>query len=175
MLKRVQLAAVIVLALAALASAQGAAKPSRPSKPKLDRYQVPAGAALLLKLGTALDGGTASVDDQVEATLWSPLIQDGVELIPAESVVFGRVVEVVRASERRPSGYITFAFSIVEHAATGSRATLNTRTITIEAPRPDDSQPTGRKEKRKPVDAAMPAGASFIAVTSEPLLVRIPR
>lgn len=172
MLERVQLAAVIVLALAAPTFAQGAAKPS---KPKLDRYQVPAGAALLLKLGTALDGATATVDDQVEATLWSPLIQDGVELIPAESVVFGRVVEVVRASERRPSGYITFAFSIVEHAETGSRATLNTRTITIEAPRPDESQPAPKKEKRKPVDAAMPAGASFIAVTSEPLLVRIPR
>jgi hypothetical protein len=149
------------------------ASPARTVAPRLDRYQVPAGAALLLKLRTPIDSASASVDDQVEATLWSPVIQDGVELIPAGSVAIGKVVEVTRASERAPLGSVTFAFFIVEHADTGSRATVSTRKIMFSAVEPADGR--GNKRRQKPVDAVMAAGAAFIATTSQPLLVRIPR
>lgn len=140
---------------------------------RLERYQVPAGTALLLKLRTPLDSATASVDDQIEATLWSPVIQDGIELIPVGSVAIGKVVEVKRASERAPTGAIAFVFSVVEHAETGSRAMLNTRKVLVEAPRPEEPERT--KKKPKAVQATMAAGSPFVAMTAEPLVVKIPR
>ena len=137
-----------------------------------DRYQVPAGTALLLKLKTPIDSATMAVDDQVEATLWSPVIQDGVELIPAGSTAIGKVTSVTRASERTATGAVSFLFTVVEHAETGSRAMVTTRKVLVEAPprAVEDS-----RKKPKPAQATMAPGASFVAMTAEPLTVRIPR
>ena len=137
------------------------------------RYQVPAGTALLLTLRTPLDSGQATVLDQVEATLWSPVVQDGVVLIPEGSVAYGAVVDVKRASVRAPLGSIAVTFSIVEHSETQSRATMTTRPVVVEAPAPVPG--IKGKVKLKPVDANLPAGARFVAVTAAPLIVRIPK
>jgi hypothetical protein len=138
-----------------------------------DRYQVPAGTALLLKLKTPIDSGTASVDDQVEATIWSPVIQDGVELIPAGSVAIGKVTDVKRASEQAPAGSVSFAFAIVQHSETGSRAMVTTKKVIVEAPQPQGVE--GSRKRQKPTQATMAPGAPFVAMTAEPLIVRIPR
>jgi hypothetical protein len=142
------------------------------SADKTDRYQVPAGTALLLKLATPIDSATASIDDQVEATLWSPVVQNGVELIPVDSVTIGKIVEVTRATERSPYGSVSFLFSVIEHAETGSRAMVTTRKVLVEAPRPSESD---KPRKPKPVQATMASGTPFVAMTAEPLIVRIPR
>lgn len=170
-------AAFLFIGAAALVSPPGRAESpedgQKANAPRADRYQVPAGTALLLKLKTPIDSGKLAVDDQIEATLWSPVIQDGIELIPAGSVAIGKVVEVKRATERTPTGSVAFAFSIVEHAETGSRAMLTTRKVLVEAPPPDETIP--RKQKPKAVQATMSEGTPFVAMTAEPLLVRIPR
>lgn len=179
--RRVPLAGALVLGMAVSGFAGGHEIQSsrRPSSGKaasqFDRFQVPAASALLLKLRTSLDSASASVDDQVEATLWSPVIQEGVELIPAGSVVRGNIVAVVRASEQTPIGAITFAFSIIEHGETGSRETLSTRRILMEAPREPDAGRGRRKKRQKPVDAVIPSDTLFVATTAEPLVVLIPR
>jgi hypothetical protein len=171
------IASLLVTGIAVLVSppsfARQARAPKKAAADRTDRYQVPAGTALLLKLKTPVDSGKASVDDQVEATFWSPVIQDGVELIPAGSVAIGKVVGVKRATERVLTGSVAFAFSIVEHAETGSRAMMTTRKVLVEAPVPDGA--ARGKSKPKPVQATMSEGAPFIAMTAEPLLVRIPR
>ena len=159
---------LLVIGAALLVSPPGLA-----GQAKVDRYQVPAGTALLLKLKTPLDSSKVSVDDQVEATLWSPVVQDGVELIPVGSVAIGKVLEVKRATERGPAGSVAFAFSIVEHAETGSRAMLTTRKVLVEAP-PQGETPRG-KQKPKATQATMSEGTAFVAMTAEPLVVRIPR
>lgn len=137
------------------------------------RYQVPAGTALLLKLRTPLDSSSSAVDDQVDAVIWSPVLQDGAELIPEGSVVIGKVVDVLPATKRKPLGSIAFTFSIVEHAETGDRATVTTRKVVFTAqPAVADQK---RSTPREPTNAVIPAGTAFVAVTTEPLLVRIPR
>ena len=179
---RIPLAGVLVIGMASAASATtGEVQKDRPvsstrtSPVQFDRYQLPAGAALLLRLVTPLDSSSTSVGDQVEATLWSPVIQDGVELIPEGSTVIGNVVSVVRANKRTPIASITFEFSVVEHADTRSRATLTTRRILVQAPA-GPVAPRGRgKTRPKPAEATMAAHARFVAVTIDPLLVRIPR
>jgi hypothetical protein len=167
--------AAFLLLFPAVLAAQSASRPARPSAsaPKYDRYQVAAGTALLLKLQTALDSGMIRVGDQVDAALWSPVVQDGVELIPAGSTVFGQVTAVEKATERKPLGTFAIAFSIVEHAETGDRATMNTRPLSFEAATPVPV--AGKKMKLKPTDIMLAEGSSVVAVTSEPLVVRIPR
>ncbi len=157
----------------AAATARQQAKPAA-ARESFDSFQIPAGTGLLLKLRTALDSATANVDDQVEASFWSPVIQDDVELIPVDSVMTGRITNVVRASKETPAGSVTFTLSVVRHAGTGDRAMLPTQRIVIEAPVPAP-QPGRRARKMKPADATMAEGANFIAVTSQPLIVQIPK
>lgn len=139
-----------------------------------ERYQIAAGTALLLKLKTPVDSATAKLDQQVDATVWSPVIQNGIELIPAGSTVSGRVSAVEPASERKLLGTLTMAFNIVAHAETGHRATVTTRPIAIEAvhPIPPDGKKV-KKSKLRPVDVALGEGASLVAVTTQPLVVQI--
>jgi hypothetical protein len=177
-MKRVELLLALALAVGVGAPAtagQDQGRPAAPGKsgvPKYDAYQVPAGSALLLKLRTPLDSAASAVDDQVDAVLWSPVIQDGVELIPEGSVVLGKVVEVAAATRPKPLGRIAFTFSIVEHSETGSRAMLTTRKVVFEAQPP---QTEGKKPSKELVNAVVPAGTAFVAMTAEPLLVRIPK
>jgi hypothetical protein len=142
-----------------------------PSKPA--RFQVAAGTALLLTMRTPLDSATAVVGDQVEAVLWSPVIQNDEELIPEGSVMLGEVRQVVRAAEKTPAGSLTVAFTIVEHAETRSRAPLKTHDVSVTATL---EPPRGRiKKKYTPVDASIAAGARLVATTSVPLTVAIVR
>ena len=178
----IAVAASLILGLATPLQATGESQQeSRPassnaaSGPRFARYQVAAGSALLLKLRTPLDSATASVNDQVDAELWSPVIQDGVELIPAGSVAMGKVVSVVRASERTPIGTLTFVFTIIEHAGTGDRAMLTTRNVVIEAPREPRSTKGRGKDRLKIAQIVLSAGTPLVAMTAEPLLVRIAR
>ena len=159
---------------AAVAADQRNAPATKGAAPRLVRYQVAAGTALLLEMRTPLDSATALVDDQVEAVLWSPIVQDGVELIPEGSVAIGRVREIVRAAEKSPVGSLTVTFTIVEHAETRSRATLNTQNVVFTAPAPEPQR--GRFKRRpKPVDVAIRPGSRLVAVTAIPLTVWIPR
>jgi hypothetical protein len=173
------MAGVLVLGMAMAGPARGheLQKPDGKAAARFARYQVPAATALLLKLRTPLDSASTSVGEQVDATVWSPVIQDGVELIPAGSVVSGKVVSVVRASKRAPIGSVTFAFSVIEHGETRSRESLRTRRVVMEAPRePEVDSGRGTKKKRQqPVDAGVPAGTPFVAMTAEPLIVFVPR
>ena len=168
------LALVVGLSSPAVAREGQGPKPAgvKQGSARYDAYQVPAGSALLLKLRTPLDSAGSAVDDQVDAVLWSPVIQDGVELIPEGSVVLGKVVEVTPATKRKPEGRIAFTFSIVEHAETGNRAMLTTQKVVFEAQQP---QLEGKKPSKELVNAAVPAGTAFVAMTAEPLLVRIPK
>jgi len=164
-------------AWSAEAAPQKARRPAatKAAAPQFARYQVAAGTALLLKMSTPLNSGTALVNDQVEAVLWSPVVQDGIELVPAGSVVFGKVTDFTRATDQRPTGSISFAFKIIEHAETGSRETLSTQRIILEAQRVVDAGRGKPKKRFDPIDVAIPAGMRLVAMTAEPLVVRIPR
>jgi hypothetical protein len=177
MRRRIGLAIALALVIG-LPSAAGAgekqaeqAAAAKKGSRKYQAYQVPAGSALLLKLRTPLDSAASAVDDQVDAVLWSPVIQDGIELIPEGSIVLGKVVEVAPATKRKPVGRIAFTFSIVEHSETGSRAMLTTRKVVFEAqPQVEEKRPS-----KELLNAVVPAGTAFVAMTTEPLIVRIPR
>ena len=128
---------------------------------------------MLLTLRTTLDSAAANVDDQVEATLWSPVIQDGLELIPEGALVIGRVVKVEGASKKQPVGSLTFMFSVVQHPETQSIATVRSQPITITGTLP--VTPKGKPVRGAIADATMARDTRFVAMTAEPLRVWTPR
>ena len=169
MLTRLLLASALVVT----APASFAETPQKAETPRLDKHQVPAGTAFLLTLRTPLDSATSEVDDQVEATLWSPVIQDGLELIPEGALVIGKVVKVAAASKKAPVGSLTFVFSVVQHPETGSIAMVRSQPITIAGTLPLTSK--GAPVRGAIADATMAGDSRFVAVTAEPLRVWAPR
>jgi hypothetical protein len=171
----------LAVALALPAYAVGDQQPSRSgpagkgATTQFHRYQVAAGTALLLKLSTPLASATAKVDDQVDAVLWSPVVQDGVELIPVGSVAMGKVISVVRASERTPIGSVTFQFTVIKHAGTGDIAMVTSRKLVVEATREPRAKRGRGKNQLKVAEAVIPAGTPVVAMTAKPLIVLIPR
>lgn len=171
-------AAVTVLACVSCSSAlvaggQASSKRAAPAaeRPRLITYQVPAGSPLLLRLQTPLHSASTAIGEQVEARLWSPVIQGGIELIPVESTVIGTVRQVRRASARHPSGAIVCTFSVITHPETRSRAAISAR-VSFAGVTTDSGRP---KSRPMPVEAVVAADTSFVAVLTEPLLVFIPK
>lgn len=169
-------AVVLGIGLVAPAYAPGDATPqsgsAKPGPAEFDDHRIPAGTELQVRLRTPLDSSSTPVDEQVDAVLSSPVARDGRVLIPAGSLVIGRVLSVVRASERTPLGSVTCEFTILEHAGTRDRAMLHAQKLVVEAPRAAGG---GSRPRARRAQAVMPAGTPFVVVTEKPLIVRIPR
>jgi len=133
---------------------------------RFDDYQVPAGTPLIVRLRTTLDSASGQVDDPVRATLLSPVMQDGFELIPKGSTLHGKVIEVQSASKQKPVGRVVLAFNIIEHLETHSVATIQTRSMPFDAT---------LEPKDKFRDVRVESGEELTLMLATPLKVRLPR
>jgi len=142
---------------------------------RADQYQVPAGTVVSLRLRTPIDSSSSQVNDQIDAVLTESITREGVELVPDGSLVHGTILEVEPASRETPLGRISFAFAVVQHGGSGSRAPFRTKPITIEAERPAPPASKRGKSKNQPIDVSWSAGHLVSATLAEPLLVAIPK
>ena len=140
---------------------------------RVQEFRVPAGAILPARLRTAIDSRDTLLNDQVDAVLTEPVTQDGVELIPAGSVLHGTVVQVTAATREAPRGSIALVFSVALHAETRSRATIRTHQVAFEAQTPPELAGTRRADKT-PIDVVVPAGSTLRLTLAAPLVVAIP-
>jgi len=149
------------------------AKPRAVARP--DHYQVPIGTVVSARLRTPIDSSVNQVDDQVDAVLSDAVTQDGVELIPAGSLLHGSILSVEAASRIAPLGQVSFAFAVVQHAQTGSRAAFVSRSISVEAQPP--AEPAGKKRgaRSQPTDVLLAAGHPLHVTLAQPLVVAIPK
>lgn len=131
-----------------------------------DDYQIPAGAVIRVELRTTIGSASSAAGDQVDAGLAEPVMRDGVELLPVGSMVRGTIVDALPSSRHASRGRVAFAFFVIEHARTGSRAAIKSRPITVDASPPVD---------KRPMDVMLAAGHRMNVILAEPLLVRIPR
>ena len=67
----------------------------------------------MARLRSPIDSRTARNDDQVDATLTGAVTQDGVELIPAGSIIHGRILQADAATRKSPLGRFEIAFTYV--------------------------------------------------------------
>ena len=153
--------------------APDAGRPAQAPSARGQHYQLPIGTILSARLRTTVSSISSSVDDQVDASLTEAVTRDGVELIPAGSLLHGRVTDVVTASRKVLRGRVSIEFAVVQHDATSSRAAIRTRPIALEPP-PDDPAAAPRSGKPQPVDVTVASGHPLQLVLAEPLLVLIP-
>ena len=79
-------------------------------KPAVVYYNVNAGEVLRVRMNQTISSETARVGDQFSTTVVDPVYSGGVEVIPAGSVVSGRVTTVDRASRKSKAGSIGSPF-----------------------------------------------------------------
>ena len=85
-----------------------------PAIAKFREYVVPDGTTLKLNLQTEASSETSRVDETVEATLIDAVRVDGVEVVPAGSVVRGRVTDATSAGKVKGRASLALHFETVE-------------------------------------------------------------
>ena len=93
-------------------------------KPAVVYYNVNAGEVLRVRMNQTISSETARVGDQFTTTVVDPVYANGIEVIPAGSIVTGRVTTVDRASRKSKAGSIGVHFVAVR-LPTGITRTLN--------------------------------------------------
>lgn len=84
-----------------------------PRTAKFREYIVPNGTALALHLDTSVSSDTSRVSDPVRATLTAPVRVNGIEVLPAGSVVQGRVTVSQRAGNVNGRARLAMHFDTV--------------------------------------------------------------
>jgi len=135
-----------------------------------DAYQVPAGTVLAGLMRAPLDSARLRVEDRVSAILRSSITQNRMELIPAASLIHGKVLDVVPASRWQPHGRIVMGFYSIEHGSTGNRIAIAARPVIFE---PVDV--VGSGIPRRSIDVRVNAGELLHITLAEPLVVRLPK
>lgn len=135
-----------------------------------DVYQVPAGTVLPGLLRATLDSSRVRVEDRVSALLRNSITQNRLELVPAASMIHGKVLDVVPASRWQPRGRIVIGFYFIEHAATRSRIAIAARPVIFE---PVDV--VGAGMARRSIDVRVNAGELLHVTLADPLVVRLPK
>ena len=81
-----------------------------PKAPAEVYYTVPANTVLNVRMNETIGSENARVGDQFTTTVMVPVYSSGIEVIPAGSIVVGRVTTVSRASRKSKAGTIGVHF-----------------------------------------------------------------
>lgn len=121
------------------------AKPTElPPAAKFREYTVSEGTALSLRLATAINSGTARVEDPVEATLAQAVAVGGAEVLPAGSALKGTVSAVEASGKVKGLASITLQFTSVAAAGRDDRYDIDAAySETAEATKGSDAKKIG--------------------------------
>ena len=110
------------------------AEPSRPAAPPPRRFRevtAQAGTPLSLELTTALTTETATVEQPVTARLRTPVVIDGITVLPAGATLHGNITETERSARVKGRAHMSFRFT--EVSIDGQREPLTTEPLAFEA------------------------------------------
>lgn len=114
--------------------ASAPAPPERPTAPPPKRFRevtAQAGTPLSLELTTALTTETAKVEQPVTARLRSPVVIDGITVLPAGAILHGNITETERSARVKGRAHMSFRFT--EVSIDGQREPLTTEPLAFEA------------------------------------------
>ena len=123
------------------------------TKPAVVYYNVKAGEILRVRMNQTISSESARVGDQFSTTVVEPVYAGGVEVIPAGSIVTGRVTTVDRASRKSKAGSIGVHF-IAVRLPTGITRTINadlTDASGSEVNSDDEGEVSGRSATKRNV------------------------
>ena len=94
---------------------------------------VPAGTVLKATLNSALASDTSNPEDQVRATLKTPVTINGVQALPSGTTLTGHVTDVARSAKVKGRARIAFRFSRIDPPGNADSMSLSSATIAREA------------------------------------------
>ena len=103
--------------------------PARKSVPEYREVVIPAGTTLSLELKTAVASDTSKVEDQVRASLRSPVVVDGVEALPQGTNVLGHVTAAEQSGKVKGRASVAFRFNTIDLPGDAGRESISTATV----------------------------------------------
>lgn len=169
-------AAISLVTAHAQASAQqraDRAKTTATARPRYKDFKVPAGTVLTIQLATDASSGTSTLDDPMVGRLTRAVENEGTELIPAGTTVFGAVSNVALADDDSGPGRLEFRFNLIEHPETRSRVGIKTTAVRFQG----EYVKVKRRGMRvtRPAEVQVPHGTIVTATLLEPFTVRLPQ
>ncbi|MDO8794103.1 MAG: hypothetical protein Q7J25_05735 [Vicinamibacterales bacterium] len=105
------------------------AKPTPlPPIARFREFTLPEGAKLVVRLDSAVGSDTSRVEDPVEAILSDAVVVDGVDVLPAGSVVRGNVAAAQPAGKVKGRASLALRFTSVSVAGRDERSAIMART-----------------------------------------------
>jgi hypothetical protein len=142
------------------------------TRERFNDFRVPAGTPLTIRLGTDASSASSRLDDPIVGRLSAAVTNEGTELIPVGTTVFGGVSSVAAADKDSGPGRIEMRFTLIEHPETKSRVGIRTTPVRF--------QGAYVKTKRRglpvtrPADVRVDHGTVVSATLLEPFVVRLP-
>ncbi len=109
--------------IASVQLADGATPPPLPPAAKFREFTVPDGTALSVRLDTSAGSDTSKVEDRIQATLTEAVLVEGVEVLPAGSVMTGVVTNADPSG--KVSGRATLAVRFQSMSVAGETYALS--------------------------------------------------
>ncbi len=105
----------VLLFATAISSAQIKKVPSPSPKvakqtAKPGAYTLPVGTIIHVKMASDISSQSAKVNDTFSTTLIGPVMVRGIELLPAETKIQGRIIKVVKATKKSEAGRLQVIF-----------------------------------------------------------------
>jgi hypothetical protein len=116
-------------------------------------YSVRAGQKIQVRMNEQISSETARINDRFTTTVMIPIYAGGVEVIPAGSIITGRVTEVKRAARKSKAGWLAVDFVSIQlpngttRAINGSLTDLTDETVTYD----NEGQVSGRSSMKRNV------------------------
>lgn len=130
--------------IATLEPVEKTVQPALPPVARFREYTLPAGTSLAVQLETSLGSDTSRLEDSVEATLVSAELVDGVEVLPAGSILKGVVSSVASSGNVKGKASIAVKFQSITLAGGGDTYALSTGfSHTAEATKSKDAAKIG--------------------------------
>jgi hypothetical protein len=98
--------------------------------PEFREVTVPAGAVLRVALTTPVASDTSNVEDAVRGTLQRAVTAEGVQALPAGTVVTGHVTAAQRSGKVKGRASVGVRFNTIDLPGEGGRESIGTDTIT---------------------------------------------
>ena len=127
------------------ATPSAAPEPAADPTPAFREVTLPAGTELPLTLRTSVGSATSNVEDQVRATLRSAVKSDGIEALPAGTVVLGHITDAQRSAKVKGRATVAFRFTRVDLPGEGGATNIRTETVarTAEGTKKEDAAKIG--------------------------------
>ncbi len=128
-------------------------KYSKPAPIVIAYHTVNAGQTIRVRMNDKLSSANARIGDSFTTTTVDPVYADGLEVIPAGSIVVGRVTEVKKAARQSKAGMLGVSFTSLRlpngssRALNGSLTQLSDETVTYD----NEGQVTGNSSTKRNV------------------------